>query len=265
MRQVSDCCVAVPAQVTPAGLSHNPGGPLQRNRPTLLLTRPEAASRRFLNDLRAAVGEDWPAVISPLMRTRFFDAAIPQCAHVVFTSETAVRAVARLSDDRTPLAWCVGPRTEEAAGAAGFRTRSGPGTAEGLASAIIAAGVKGPFLCPHATDRAFAMSETLKSAELETVSVELYTQLACPPNAAARSILAAPARIILPLFSLRSARLAATAFDGHVAPLLLAAISEKVAAGAQALGPERVIVAERPDAPALIAAIARLADLSEAG
>jgi uroporphyrinogen-III synthase len=265
MRRMSDCCVAVPGQVTPAGLSHNPGGPLQRNRPTLLLTRPEAASSRFLQDFRATLGSDWPAVIAPLMQTRFFDAAIPDCANIVFTSETAVRAVERLSAGRRPLAWCVGPRTQAAARDAGFLTRSGPGNAQDLADVIIAAKAEGAFFCPAAPDQAFEMAQKLKWAGIETIEAILYAQEACPPNAEAVALLGASGRVLLPLFSARSARLASAAFVGHTAPLFVAAISDQVASDARALGPERMVVAQTPDAPALIAAIASLTDLSEAG
>ena len=82
---------------------------------TLLLTRPEGASRRFAAAVQGALGGGWRVVISPLMETRFLTVPLPDCDTLAFTSETAVRAVARLGTDRRALAWCVGPRTEEAA------------------------------------------------------------------------------------------------------------------------------------------------------
>jgi uroporphyrinogen-III synthase len=235
---------------------------LQRNRPTLLLTRPEAPSWRFLDELRAALGSDWPAVISPLMKTRFIDAAIPDCAGIVFTSDTAVRAVERMSTDRTALAWCVGPRTEAAARAAGYRTRRGTGTALGLADQIIAASPNGKVFCPTAADRAFDMATTLNNAGIETISASLYAQEACPPTAEVSALLAASGPVILPLFSPRSARLAAEAFDQRSAPILVVAISAEVAAAALALAPLRVVTARTPDSQGMIAAIA---ESSESG
>lgn len=263
--RVSDCCVAVAGQVTPAGLSHNPGDSLLRNRSTLLLTRPEASSRRFLAELRASLGSDWPAVISPLMRTRFFDAVIPDCAGMVFTSETAVRAVARLSADRRALAWCVGRRTEEAARASGFVACGGPGTAEGLAGRILAANPGGLIFCPTAADQAFDMEGVLKMAGLETISTCLYAQEACQPTAEAKALLAASGLVVLPIFSARSGRLAVTAFADRTAPLFVAAISDQAVVEARALNPERITIARSPDAAALIAAIAALEDSSESG
>ncbi len=262
---MSDCCVVVVGQVTPAGLSHNPGDPLLRNRSTLLLTRPEAPSRRFLADVRASLGSDWPAVISPLMQTRFIDAVIPDCTGMVFTSETAVHAVERLSADRRALAWCVGRRTEEAARAAGFATCSGPGTAEGLASHILDANPGGVIFCPRAADQAFYMEKVLNKAGLETMSACLYAQEACQPNAEAMALLAADGLVVLPIFSARSAHLAVAAFADRAAPLFVAAISDQVGVMARALNPDRMTIARSPDATALIAAIAALEDSSESG
>lgn len=199
------------------------------------------------------------------MRTRFFDAVIPDCAGMVFTSQTAVRAVARLSADRRARAWCVGHRTEEAARAAGFAVCGGPGTAEGLARRIITANPGGLIFCPRAADQAFDMEGALKKAGLETVSACLYAQEACPPTAEAMALLAAPGLIVLPLFSARSARLAAAAFADRTAALLVAAISDQVAVAARGLRPDRMTIARTPDAAALVAAIAALEDSSDSG
>lgn len=233
---------------------------MTRNRPTLLLTRPETSSRRFLREVRQALGAQWRAVISPLMETRFFDAALPDHAVIVFTSETAIRAVERLSDERSATAWCVGPRTERAARNAGYRTMSGPGAARELAAAIVAAKPRGTVFCPVATDQAFDMAKALEHAGIDTISACLYTQVPQPPNAEALALLAAPEPVILPLFSARSAELAVAAFADHTAPLRVAAISAEVARRAQGLRPERTAVAPSPDAAGLIFALAALVD-----
>lgn len=233
---------------------------MTRNRPTLLLTRPELSSRRFLREVRQSLGAHWRAVISPLMETRFFDAVLPAHAVIVFTSETAVRAVERLAGDRSATAWCVGPRTERAAGDAGYRTMSGPGNARELAAVIAAAKPRGTVFCPVATDQAFDMAKALEHAGIDTVSARLYAQEPQPPTAEALALLAAPEPVILPLFSARSAELAAAAFAGHAAPLRVAAISAEVAGRARGLRPERIAVAPSPDATGLISTLAALAD-----
>ncbi|MGL4280152.1 MAG: uroporphyrinogen-III synthase [Albidovulum sp.] len=228
------------------------------NRPTLLLTRPAEPARRFLADLRAAFGRDLPAVISPLMETRFLDLPLPEHENVVFTSETAVKAVVRLGGPMTALAWCVGPRTEAAARAAGYRTERGGGTAENLASEIVARRPAGRVFCPVATDQALDIVGALNSAGIETVSVVIYRQEPRPPSAEALALLAGDGAVILPLFSLRSARLAAAAFRAHRAPLWIAALSDQIAGVAKDLHPARIATASAPDAAALICAIAEI-------
>lgn len=225
------------------------------DRPTLLLTRPEASARRFLVELRAAPGGDLPAVISPLMAPRFLDIALPVAASIVFTSETAVRAVARLGPDRSPVAWCVGPRTAAAARSEGYGTVEGGGTAEDLAREMVAQGPVGRVFCPVARNQAFDIEKAFSSAGMDVVAAVVYAQEPCPPTAEALALMAGDAPVILPLFSVRSAHLAAAAFRDHRAPLRIVAMSAAIADAASALRPERTNVATSPDAPALIRAI----------
>lgn len=225
------------------------------NRPTLLLTRPEASSRRFLVELRNALGGDLPAVISPLMAPRFFDIDLPDARNIVFTSETAVAAVTRLGADRSPLAWCVGPRTALAARAAGYRAVEGGGTGEDLARELIAKRPEGRVFCPAAQDQAFDIENALRKAGIDTVSAVVYAQQPSPPTVEALTLMAGDAPVILPLFSVRSASLAVAAFRDRRAPLYITAMSVGIAGAAGALRPERMSIASSPDAAALIRAI----------
>ena len=261
----SDCCVAVLRQVTPAEPSYNPGGRMAKAPRTLLLTRPEDASRRFAAAVEGALGGGWRVVVSPLMETRFLTVPVPDCDTLVFTSETAVRAVARLGTDRRALAWCVGPRTEEAACAAGFSTKRGGGTAEELVAAILADRPASTVFCPRAQDQAVDVAKLLNLAGIETVSEVVYAQIAHPPTVEARDLMAGADPVMLPLFSARSARLARAAFLGHRAPLCVAAISAQVAQEADGLDARQVALAETPDAAGMIGALAVLAAKCESG
>lgn len=236
-------------------------------RPTLLLTRPEAQSRRFAAAFRARSGEDWPVVVSPLSRIDFLPAELPAIlpADIVFTSENAVAAFARLSADRRPTAWCVGTRTEAAARAAGFATRRGPGDWTGLARALIAAGHVRRVLHPHGVHAAGDLPGTLGSAGIETVSAIVYDQVELPPTAEALRLVASPHPVLLPLFSPRSARLAARAFAGASAPLLLAAISPAADAAAAGLPASARIISARPDGEAMLDALAALIAAGKTG
>lgn len=235
------------------------------NRPTLLLTRPAAPARRFLAELRAALGSNLPAVISPLMETRFVDLSLPDHDDVVFTSETAVRAVMRLGPTPTALAWCLGPRTEAAAKAAGYRTHRGGGTAQDLAKEIAARRPAGRVFCPLAGDQAFDIMAALDSAGIEAVSEVVYVQEPRTPSDEAIALLAGESPVILPLFSLRSLHLAAAAFRGHRAPLWIAALSRQIADAAGDLGADRIGTATAPDAGALIRAISDMIRPRESG
>lgn len=199
------------------------------------------------------------------MAPRFLDVDLPDCEGIVFTSETAVAAVARLCGDRAALAWCVGPRTGAAARAAGFRTMEGRGTAEDLAREIARRRPAGPLFCPLARDQAFDMQKALALARIDTLAAVVYAQEPCPPTAEALRLMAAAAPVILPLFSNRSAGLAVAAFRGHRAPLLVAAMTVGIAEAARDLDAERVTVAASPDTAALIRAILPLARMRESG
>ncbi len=109
------------------------------------------------------------------------------------------------------------------------------------------------------------MTHVLKRAGLDTISKRLYTQIPSPPTSEAKALLAGSGSVIMPLFSPRSAVLAAEVFADHKARLFIAAVSDRVAERAQSLKPDRLIVAKHPDAPSLIDAIAFLTESSESG
>lgn len=236
-------------------------------RPILFLTRPEMQSRRFAEEFRARFGADWPVVIAPLTEIVRLDPALPADppAHVVFTSENAVAAFAALSPDRTALAWCVGPRTEAAARAAGFATRLGPGDGAGLARSIASDPSVRQVLYPRPVHAAGDIPGALESAGIETVPVVVYDQREQPFSGAASAVLAGPVPVLLPLFSPRSARLAEKAARGATAPLLIAAISPAAAAEARELSARRMVIAARPDGDAMLDALGALIAAAKTG
>lgn len=237
------------------------------NRPTLLLTRPAEQSRRFAAAFRARFGADWPIVISPLTEIVDLSPDLPEddWADVIFTSENAVRAFARLAADRSATAWCVGGRTAAAAQAAGFRTRTGPGDVAGLCRAIIADGTATRLLYPRPVHAAGDVEETLKSAGIETKSLLIYDQHSRPPTTEAQRLIAGAAPVLLPLFSPRSAVLAAAAFASGSAPFRVAAISAATAEAGATLAARDCVVAARPDAAAMLAALGVLIDAAKMG
>lgn len=211
--------------------------------PRLLLTRPEADSRRF-----AAMLPEWEAVISPILRIEpvAHDADRLHAARgLVFTSAHAVPAA---GPGRGRLALCVGARTAEAAREAGFAPREGNGFAEGLLPLIGVAEV--PLIHPHGRYLA---------RELPVEGMVVYDQIAQPLNDAARALLAGPDPVVVPLFSPRSARLLSAELRDCRAETWIAAISP--AAMDQWQAPvARSEIAANPSAKAMVATIRRLAE-----
>jgi uroporphyrinogen-III synthase len=85
----------------------------------------------------------------------------------------------------------------------------------------------------------------------------VYDQRAVPLTNEARRLLAGDRAVVVPLFSPRSADLL-LAQGPFAAPLRVAALSPAVAARAEGLCPERMVVAERPDGVAMMDAVASL-------
>ena len=229
------------------------------NRPTLLLTRPQPQSLRFAAELRQRFGSGWPLVIAPLMQMQAIAPAQDPSAFagVIFSSETGVAAVAAPVAHTKAQCYCVGQRTATAAGAQGWDVvLTGP-DAEGLAAAIIAAGVRGPLLHFQGRHVGGTLDQRLNSAGVETVPAVVYDQQAQPPTAEMVALLAGAAPVLVPLFSPRSAELFQQAATGAQAPLWVAAISPAVA-DVLSLPVARLVVAANPDGDAMLNAITTL-------
>lgn len=254
-------CIYAIRQVTPPKVTDNPGGPCNV-RPTLLLTRPEPQSARFAAEFRAAFAPDWPVVISPLMQTVWLG-DLPDLSgigHVIFSSETAVKAWCRQRARRDLVAWCVGPRTGQAARQAGFAVREGPGDARGLAWLIGAEQPGARMIWPHGQHIAEDIADLLKPAAIEPLSCVVYDQRPTPPTPEAAALLAGAVPVLLPLFSARSAQFFAR--QPIACPLFVALLSPAIAAPASA---HQVLAAARPDSPSMLDALRRLAQLAGAG
>lgn len=235
---------------------------MTESQPSLLLTRPEPQSRRFAEAFRARFGGAIPVVISPVIAIRplAVEIATEGADGVIFTSENAVAAFCAATPRRDLTAWCVGERTAAAARAEGFVTHAGPGEATGLAAMMRREGARGRLLYPHGVHRAADLGAMLEPDGIETVSIPVYDQEERELDAGARALLAGAGRVLLPLFSPRSARLVARQARGARARLAIAAISAAAAEAARDLPAERVETARRPDAEAMLDALARLID-----
>lgn len=224
-------------------------------RPVLLMTRPEAASRRFIEALRER-DADFQPLVSPLFEIVFTgpetgaEIDLNGVAGVIFTSAQGVAAFAARGLPLTIPTCVVGEATARAvAGIAAPPVIVAP-TAEALVTAIIAAGLRGPLLHLTGQHRRGDVAERLTAAGIPTRAVTVYDQPDQPLTAAAQAALLGKGPVIAPVFSPRSGKL--LALNRCEATLLVAAMSEAVAIAVSPLHIERLKVSSRPDSAAML-------------
>jgi uroporphyrinogen-III synthase len=227
-----------------------------QSRPVLLLTRPAEASARFAAQVQQRV-PGVRVVISPLMAPAFLAPGLPDgWDGVLFTSETGVAGLTRLTDRRGP-AVCVGARTADAAQAAGWQAQALGGDAEGMVAGLMAAPLQGHWLHARGADAAGDLAARLRAAGMAVTEAIVYDQRPQPLSAQAHAVLAGPGPVWLAVFSPRSARLFVAEAGDIAAPVQAVAISPAAAAVLTGVCP--VVVAARPDAAAMLDALGGLA------
>lgn len=220
--------------------------------PILLLTRPEAASRRFaaLPGLERA-----EIVISPLMEIVPVEGRIPPEQALIFSSQNGVAAFLDRAKPMGRLAWCVGSRTAQMAEAAGFSVLGWAETAAALVDRMQASGQGGPFLHLRGDRVAFPLAESLNQAGIETDQLVIYRQDPLPLTQQAMAVLTGSAVVIVPVFSPQTARILLAQIGQPRARLIFVAISDAVARICAAADLGKVVTAASPDAQAMRSAV----------
>ncbi|TCO73398.1 uroporphyrinogen-III synthase [Rhodovulum euryhalinum] len=235
-------------------------------RPLLLLTRPRAQSARFAEAFAARFGTGFDVVTAPVLEIAPTGAPIPLdgVSGLIFTSENGVAAFSAVQPDRSLHAWCVGDRTAQAAQSVGFSTTASEGTAEALVRDLASHRPEGRLLHLRGEHAAGDIEGDLAALGFEIETLIVYRQQALPlgPEALAR-VGAAPLTLV-PLFSPRSARLVGEQFRGRTGRLALATMSPAVTAAWAGPRPVALCEAARPDAPAMLDALASLIDAAPA-
>lgn len=221
--------------------------------PTILLTRPAAQAARFAESLRAE-GID-RIVIAPLQAIEPVGDPphLPHGAHVIFTSANAV-AFAPPGAGRKAI--CVGARTAEAATARGYVAEVAGGTADALVAHLISAAPTAPLIHLHGRHVRGDIAARLSAAGMSATAAVIYDQIALPPSAAFHAACAQP-RVIVPLFSPRSAQLFAHACPRPGPGATAIALSENVNAALPEAWQDRTVVTAAPTAAAMRAEITR--------
>lgn len=230
---------------------------MERGKVTLLLTRPEAASRRFEEDMRPRLGPDVTVIVSPLIAIAARP-EIPDFAGIkglIFTSANGVRALnGRLPD--LPI-YAVGAMTGAAIEAEGRFPSAVFQDADALVRGVTELEPASPLLHIRGQYAQGDVAARLTDAGIPVREHVAYDQPALPFAKLALQALNGSAPVVAPVFSARTAK-EFVAQGPFSAPLFLGAISQPVAQELQALHPERLVVAETPDGPGMADATARL-------
>ncbi len=231
---------------------------MQRTLPTLLLTRPAAASAGFAAAARARF-PGLEVVVAPLMEIEAvaFPPGLP-AAGLIFTSAEAPGHFGAGDPRRGLDAWCVGGRTAAAARAAGFAVQAVAPDAEALLAQLLARRPAGPLLHARGAHARGDLAARLAAAGVPAAEVVVYAQPARPLSAAGQALLQGTRPVAAALFSPRSAALLVAAVAGARAPLSAAAISPAAAEGWRAAGLGPLELAPTPDGAGMLAALARL-------
>lgn len=223
--------------------------------PLLLLTRPEAQSRRFAAEAARVLPphERLIAPLSEIVPWPVDPAVFEGATGVILTSTNAVPALPALPG---LTAWCVGPATAAAARAVGLEARDVGGDAVAMIETLAREAPRGPLVWAAGRDIARDLGAALPGLALRRVTAYAAEARDWPPGLVASLRASGDAsRVIAPLFSPRAARLF-TAQWGPDTPLpRLVAISPACAAALPAPGATRI--AATPDAGGMLRALAQ--------
>ncbi|GAA6202574.1 uroporphyrinogen-III synthase [Aquicoccus sp. SU-CL01552] len=233
---------------------------------TLQMTRPRAASERFVARIAPDLRRRLHVIHSPLIRIVFLPDPVSSgdARGVIFTSANGV-AAAQAAGLRPALpAYCVGAATAGAARDAGWTVEMICDTADALVAALIDRRPDAPLLHLRGRHARGDVADRLTAAGVETRAQEVYDQQLIDPSEAARVALDGADPVIAPLFSPRTARHFADTCAGR-APLFLAAISRAAAEPLENMVYRGLIVARRPDGAAMVTAVETLAAQATSG
>jgi uroporphyrinogen-III synthase len=232
--------------------------------PVLLMTRPVAASNRFVADLKAE-GLTFRPVISPLFTVET-TGPLPRTDDIrglIFTSSNGVSSWLALGGRTDLPVYTVGAATARTARLAGMTAHSADGNVDDLRDWLLNLSPPGPLLHAHGTHVRGDLAARLSQAGLSCRSVVIYDQPKVPLTRDAREALIGRAPVVIPVFSPRSGQLLLS--ERAKAPILVAAMSEAVAKALAPLHKQELKVARRPESLALQEVVSDLLIRASAG
>ncbi len=200
---------------------------------TLVMTRPRAAAERFVAGLSPEVLAGVKVLYSPLVEIEPTGTAVDlaQFAGAIFTS---ANGVAHGPDGGGRPAYCVGQRTATQAGARSWNVVLVAQNAQDLIAQMARHPAKGPLVHLCGAHRRGDIAGHLADHGTRVQEQIIYRQPLQPLTAGAAKAIAGEVRVILPLFSPRTAAHLATQL-GAANSAVVCAMSEAVA---DALGNE---------------------------
>ena len=220
------------------------------------MTRTRRASETFLAGLPGAVLGRFSPIFSPLIDIVPIQADINMTGTdaAIFTSVNGVNAG---PDGQGRIAYCVGPATTQAAIAKGWAAEQSGVDAHALVETL--GTIQPPQRLFHLSGRHTRgnIVGQLRDIGLNIRNIALYEQQLCPLSAEAAGLIRNENRVIVPLFSPRTAAQFATVAP-RTSSVHILAMSRAVA---DALGPLPLLglsIADRPDAQSMGAALAKL-------
>ncbi|MXQ08214.1 uroporphyrinogen-III synthase [Alphaproteobacteria bacterium GH1-50] len=219
---------------------------------TILMTRPADRSAAFLSLCETRAGRRLPAVVSPIIEIRD-EGDLPDLARyrtIILTSASAVERLAREGQLVGRAVAAVGDRTAAEARAAGADAVALGDTVEDFLQNT--SWVAPPAIHCRGIHARGDLAARLSEQGISCDEAVIYDQIGRPLSAAARGLLTGSGRVVLPVFSPRSARLIAE-FGGITAPLSVVAMSDAVAEAWN--GPGTVQIAREPTADAMSEAV----------
>lgn len=231
---------------------------MRKERPVILLTRPQKQSERFARRCHEVLGAEQQILQSPVLKIELL--AIPpvgpKVQGLVFTSENGVFAYAKAHGCMDLPAYCVGERTAKAAAEAGLQAHSANGSSDDLVKMIQKVDVRGDLLHIRGEHTRGDILARLGPNVSELVA---YRQIRQPISEVALAALTGHQAMILPMFSPRTAELFFQAAEKITAPLSVVAISQavkEVVLGSNLSQNANIQVATTPDAAAMLRAMA---------
>lgn len=225
----------------------------------LLMTRPRAASERFVARIRPETRDRVSVIHSPLLAIRPLpgDIDLDGIRGLIFTSANAVCIASSRIATRDLPCFCVGETTTGAAQSAGWTAQCAGATSEALVAGLLRSRPASPLLHLRGLHTRGDPAAILTGSGLTVRDQAIYDQQLVDFSPEARAALVGDEPVIAPVFSPRSARqFAGTA--KITAPLWLVALSDAVAQPLLSLPYQQLKVAKTPSNGAIHKALAKM-------